>query len=338
MKKTLLSLISAGILTLSALPLSAGAVYIENDQTGNYDSFIELKGDDIDIIYTDIIKNEKYDHFYLSPEGSEIIMTRALAEVVYFEPSEGASLEQIKAAAAECSSGDGTDFIAEERAYTLTHPELGYEIRKSAIANSISEDEAFALFSSLSEKGLIESFYLTLDRKSVSHWYAPYLTTYQLTDEQLAAMDAYLAEKLPDLTIEYIDDRGYALTADEDASVQVYLEAAKDIVHDLGLYPDLITPETLPEEREVLVNVHYKYGDANGDSEINMSDAVLVMQASLNPKKYGVDGTSPDRITLAGKVAADVDGDRSLTPNDALIIQRFALGLIDEIRVPETTA
>ena len=34
-------------------------------------------------------------------------------------------------------------------------------------------------------------------------------------------------------------------------------------------------------------------GDANGDGGIDMSDVVMVMQAYLNPKKYGVNGTSP---------------------------------------------
>jgi hypothetical protein len=75
-------------------------------------------------------------------------------------------------------------------------------------------------------------------------------------------------------------------------------------------------------------------GDANGDSEVNMSDVVMVMQACLNPKKYGTDGTSPDRITADGEKAGDVDGKAGLTPNDALVIQRFSLKLIDSFDEP----
>ncbi|MBE6863733.1 MAG: hypothetical protein E7495_04060 [Ruminococcus flavefaciens] len=74
-----------------------------------------------------------------------------------------------------------------------------------------------------------------------------------------------------------------------------------------------------------------KTGDANGDSDINMSDVVIVMQASLNPKKYGVNGTSEDRITAEGEKAGDVDGKAGLTANDALIIQRYSLKLIDTL-------
>jgi hypothetical protein len=72
-------------------------------------------------------------------------------------------------------------------------------------------------------------------------------------------------------------------------------------------------------------------GDANGDNSIDMSDVVIVMQACLNPKKYGVNGTSPDRITADGEKAGDVDGKAGLTANDALLIQKFALKLIDKL-------
>ncbi|MCR4639248.1 leucine-rich repeat protein [Ruminococcus sp.] len=68
-------------------------------------------------------------------------------------------------------------------------------------------------------------------------------------------------------------------------------------------------------------------GDANGDGELDMSDAVLIMQALANPNKYGVTGTSPTHITSAGFKSADTDGN-GLTVNDALRIQKYLLGLI----------
>ena len=61
-----------------------------------------------------------------------------------------------------------------------------------------------------------------------------------------------------------------------------------------------------------------------------MSDVVLVMQDCLNPKKYGVNGTSNDRITEKGEENADVDADGSVSTNDALIIQKFSLKLISK--------
>ncbi len=87
----------------------------------------------------------------------------------------------------------------------------------------------------------------------------------------------------------------------------------------------------LPTDPETEPVVNGKKGDANGDGEVDMSDVVMVMQACLNPAKYGVNGTSSDRISSAGEKAADVDGNAGLTANDALIIQRFTLHLIDTL-------
>ena len=68
-------------------------------------------------------------------------------------------------------------------------------------------------------------------------------------------------------------------------------------------------------------------GDANCDNEVNMADAVYVMQVIANPDKYG-EGKTPNGITSQGVANADVDGAPGLTNMDALKIQQFKLGLI----------
>ena len=71
-------------------------------------------------------------------------------------------------------------------------------------------------------------------------------------------------------------------------------------------------------------------GDANCDGEVNMADAVLVMQAISNPDKYGTG--KPKGITSEGEAAADVDEPGSgLTNKDALKIQKYKLGLITSL-------
>lgn len=66
------------------------------------------------------------------------------------------------------------------------------------------------------------------------------------------------------------------------------------------------------------------YGDANCDEEVNLADAVLIMQNMANPSKY--------KITEQGKLNGDVDenGD-GLTPNDAFKIQQYVLGIISNL-------
>lgn len=68
-------------------------------------------------------------------------------------------------------------------------------------------------------------------------------------------------------------------------------------------------------------------GDANLDSNVNIADAVLVMQVATNPDKYA-QGKSEFSISAQGEINADVDGKAGLTNSDALLIQKFKLWLI----------
>ena len=70
-------------------------------------------------------------------------------------------------------------------------------------------------------------------------------------------------------------------------------------------------------------------GDTNCDGQLDMADAVLIMQALANPNKYGENGTSEYHLTAQGKYNGDIDGD-GLTVGDAHKIQMKLLGLNDE--------
>ena len=62
-------------------------------------------------------------------------------------------------------------------------------------------------------------------------------------------------------------------------------------------------------------------GDANGDNEVNLADAVRIMQSVSNPDKY--------ELCEQAEKNADVDGLSGVTYRDALYIQRYKLGLFD---------
>ena len=69
-------------------------------------------------------------------------------------------------------------------------------------------------------------------------------------------------------------------------------------------------------------------GDANCDGELNMGDAVIIMQALANPDKYGENGTDEHLITEQGKKNADIAGDNDgITNAEALAIQKKLLML-----------
>ncbi len=68
------------------------------------------------------------------------------------------------------------------------------------------------------------------------------------------------------------------------------------------------------------------YGDANEDGDVNVSDAVLIMQTLSNPDDY--------KLTEQGKKNADVVGNDGVTAKDALAIQMIGINLIKADQFP----
>jgi len=62
-----------------------------------------------------------------------------------------------------------------------------------------------------------------------------------------------------------------------------------------------------------------KLGDVNADGKINATDALLAARIA-----QGLDDPSPEK-----KARADVDGDGTVTENDATLIEEYFLGKID---------
>ena len=73
-------------------------------------------------------------------------------------------------------------------------------------------------------------------------------------------------------------------------------------------------------------------GDTNCDNEVNIADAVLIMQSLANPDVYGLKGSNPNHITEQGYANGDVTGSNDgITNADALAIQKFKLNLISKL-------
>lgn len=87
-----------------------------------------------------------------------------------------------------------------------------------------------------------------------------------------------------------------------------------------------VTTSTVTENTTAPAIKVTKAGDVNCDGDVDMSDAVLIMQALANPNKYGENGTAETHLTAQGKVNGDINGD-GLTVGDAQTIQKMLLGL-----------
>lgn len=69
------------------------------------------------------------------------------------------------------------------------------------------------------------------------------------------------------------------------------------------------------------------YGDANEDGEVNIADAVLIMQVLSNPNDY--------QLTKQGLINADVVGKKDgVTAQDALAIQMIGINLLTQKDLP----
>ena len=86
--------------------------------------------------------------------------------------------------------------------------------------------------------------------------------------------------------------------------------------------PKQTTTTTTTTAKDVAAQL---WGDANVDGNVELADAILVMQSIASPNKYGVGGSFENCLTEQGRLNGDVDGEQGLTGNDALEIQLFLL-------------
>ena len=106
---------------------------------------------------------------------------------------------------------------------------------------------------------------------------------------------------------------------DDDISYVDEIAIAAKICRNLGLKPIGIMAASSESTKGINIDLYNSVqGDANCDTEMNMSDAVLIMQSLANPSKYS--------ITAQGQYNADSDDD-GITNADALTIQKKLLKL-----------
>ena len=68
-----------------------------------------------------------------------------------------------------------------------------------------------------------------------------------------------------------------------------------------------------------------KFGDANGDGKVSISDAVAILQYLANSEKYP--------LSEKEKLNADVDGAAGVIGKDAVAIQQYDAGVITSLPI-----
>ena len=179
-------------------------------------------------------------------------------------------------------------------------------------------------------KGSVKFNTIALD-DSLSTWSGKYYTDYPVT-VKATAKEGY--------TFDHWDVTGANVsnTTSDEITVPVSEGVSIKAVYKEGGTPPATTTTEAPKQTTtttsttVKVNVNINYGDANCNGEVELSDAVLIMQSIANPTSYGVNGTTPSHITEQGKLNSDVTGHNDgVTNNDALTIQKYCLKLISSL-------
>ena len=83
-------------------------------------------------------------------------------------------------------------------------------------------------------------------------------------------------------------------------------------------------------------SVSEKLGDTNCDGNVELAEAILILQSLASPDIYGEQGSYKKHLTAQGKKNGDVDKSIvGLTANDALYIQQYLLRVRPSLE-PET--
>lgn len=150
---------------------------------------------------------------------------------------------------------------------------------------------------------------------------------YENTDDLYAAINNYRKEH-PEITYnrissenmdEFNQKNGTAFTKAEDEEEVNNISESIEIIRSYSSFNQIYNVTDVTDGIK---------GDVNGDGNIDISDALLIMQYISNPSKYGVNGSDGCHITNEGYIRADVDGE-GVTNMDALMIQKHLLGLCD---------
>ena len=331
MKKRLLSALTAMVMTLTAMPLCASADYIITTNPIDHSGYIRV----------DFMSDETSD-FYIHVNEPLAILENKLNDRIYISTPDNdkKSIDTIKALFSGFTTENGdnievsseiydNDFRGKYECYVTP-----YNDEKPDSVLKFTSNDARKIKELLNKDNTADNIVFannvfnpmfggySLTNLAVS----PALYTKELNGKKLDKDDRepeafglellkkYLSDKDYDLTLER--RVGIYLAPNKPLSLEEHLALLKEVYENCGLVMkcgyDL-------SDRECSVGVdlfNAVDGDANCDSQMDISDAVLIMQSISNPAKY--------KVSEQGSFNSDLNGD-GITSGDALAIQKKLL-------------
>ncbi|MCR5109797.1 MAG: dockerin type I repeat-containing protein, partial [Ruminococcus sp.] len=237
--------------------------------------------------------------------------------------------------AVDIRSSEYQDFFEKPILYLITEPaDTDHNEYNVILANG-------SLYGGPMEKGffynLVDSPYFTEDTPKAVRGIAK--KDLKVNDDLLDFIKAVCKEVAENSEqTELVECTGYKITSERER-LFIVNDGKAYAIADFGKTFRIINNKNAQALIEKLIDTGYSEtvskiqgstisGDANGDGQVSMADAVLIMQYISNPDKYGENGTDKNHITEQGKKNADIAGENDgVTNADALAIQKKLLKL-----------
>ncbi len=340
-KKTLLSIIMAAATMVSVPSFYANASYTETSNPIDHSGYIKV----------DFMSDEKID-YYINAENDElssytarlIIIETKLNDRIYFNTiNQNITPDMINEIFSEFKTEHGNnvkvsteiydnDFRKSFKYYVTPYaPEQTNTVLKftandarriKELLNNTADNITFANnvfipsygWGYLTHFNFSSTFYADMIGGVNDNKQGEYERVLAKATENL---NNYLADKNYDVTVD-TDQHIYVIPNNKNITLEEQLTLLKELKENCGLVINAGVDQSTNEVCNGIDLYNAVDGDANCDEDMNMADAVLIMQSLANPDKY--------KITEQGEFNSDLNGD-GITNADALTIQKMLLNL-----------
>ncbi|MBQ5563739.1 MAG: hypothetical protein IIT39_10175 [Clostridia bacterium] len=332
MNKKFMSIIAAAAVMISGSPMIANALYTElisKQDRSDYTKidFVSDEQADIYISNADISDSEK-------PYYHRGIHDYKYSDRIYFNLKDGSELSDVDGLLKDFRTENGDSLKC---CNTMINEHFGHYYLTPSFDETylspkkISVNDARKIKEILTKSDIVTDILYTDSVCSPSNGQID-LSLYHLTSlnytesnteefkktvsEKAEQVKEYLTEKEIEATITVYSE--IRITPVNVMSLTEQLDFAEQLYNDLDLKPFMMWDLSASESIGAIDLMNAVDGDSNCDEQMDMADAVLIMQSLANPDKY--------QLTDQGKFNADLNGD-GITVGDAQKIQEMLLGI-----------
>ena len=347
MKKKIMSIIAATAVMITSSPICANALYKEVISKQDYSDYVKV----------DFMSDEKADVYIYNgndidenaPYRRNAIREEKMNDRIYLNVKEGITASELGGLLKEFRTENGDSL--QIHANNTFNKEYSYYITPSVFKENeplkkISSNDARKIKELLAKDNSATEMFYTTDVCNPANgvmdltffYYPDQYYKENNVDKQVEIkreteqiVRNYVTNNNLDVSLKFVEKNKESFAHIEivpisNLSIEDYIIIVEQIMNNCYIYPENGWQVSTNEDFSAIDLLNAVDGDTNCDEQMDMSDAVLVMQALANPNKYGLDGTAEHHLTKQGKFNADMDGD-GLTVGDAQAIQKKLLGL-----------